>query len=124
MTTGATLAAEVAAGLAEASAATGNGTPLVATILRRSRTGGPDHAPTFATSRTTAPCVLGTFSAREREGTSIAATDLKVTLAAIPGLELSSGDRLEVAGLVYDIVEAVPVRPGGVALMWTIRARR
>lgn len=121
---GVAIAAEVAAGIAEAAASTGTGGPLVATLIRRARTGGPDHAPTYGVSRTEAPCILGTFTGRERDGTSIAATDLKVTLAAIPGLDITTADRLEVAGQVYDLVEAMPTKPGGVTLKWTLAARK
>ena len=120
---GAAIAAEVAAALAEAGAVTGTG-PLIATIRRRGTATGPAFAPTYGPDTLhTCTVVLSHYSARERDETSIAAADVKV-LASAMDIDPTSADTLVVNGVDYEIVEATPVQPGGVVLMWEIQARR
>lgn len=93
-----------------------------AAILRRTRSGGPDHDPTYTTEAHPCFVVLDRFTAREREGTSIDADDVKVLASAID-IRITSADLFEVDGKRYDIVEPMPVRPADVTVMWQFAAR-
>jgi hypothetical protein len=122
MSAGTDIASEVAAALGEAAAATGNG-PLIGIIRRRGAATGPAYEPTYGPD-TEHRCnvVLDTFTAREREGTSIAATDTKIMVSTLD-IEPTAADTIEVDGTVYEIVDAMPLNPGGVVLMWILQAR-
>lgn len=123
MSRGDRIAAKVAQALGKAATATGDG-PLIGIIRRRGPKTGPDYEPTYGPD-TEHSCnvLLGTFTAREREGTSIAATDIKITASALD-IEPTAAETIEVGGEAYEIVDAMPLNPGGVVLMWTIQARR
>lgn len=120
---GASIAAEVAAALAEVGAATGTG-PLIGVIRRKGNKTGPDYAPFYEPDKKYQFTVsLGSFSAKEREGTGIEATDIKITAstgAVVPAIS----DRIEVNGVVYDIHGVTPINPGGMDLMYRIWARK
>lgn len=122
MSAGTDIAAEVRAALIEAATATGAG-QLVGTVIRRGALIGPAYNPTYAAD-TLHSCVVIVrgYTAREREGTSIAATDLRV-LASVLDINPTAADRLQVAGVTYEIVDAMPLQPGGVVLMWTLQVR-
>jgi len=120
---GAAIAAEVAAALAEAGAATGTGT-LIATIRRRGTAFGPVFAPTYGPpTEHVCNAITSHYSAREREGTSILATDIKV-LASTLDIDPTPADSLIIGGETFKIVDAMPLDPGGVVLMWTLQARK
>ena len=120
---GAAIAAEVAAALAEAGAATGTG-PLIATIRRRGTATGPAYNPTYGPDTLhTCTVVLSHYAARERDDTSIAAADVKV-LASAMDIDPTPADTLVIGFVDYEIVEAMPLDPGGVVLMWTLQARK
>lgn len=122
MSAGTDIAAEVRAALGEAATATGSG-PLIGTIKRRGEATGPAYAPVYGPdTEHTCNVVLDTFSAREREGTSIAATDTKIIASALD-IEPTAADTIAVDGVSYEIVDAMPLNPGGVVLMWTLVAR-
>ena len=124
MSAGTDIAAEVRAALGEAATATGDG-PLIGTIERRGdRVGGTDFEPIYGPDVPhRCNVVLDTFTAREREGTSIASTDVKLLASALD-IAPTAADTIEVDGKTYEIVDAMPLNPGGVALMWTLQARR
>lgn len=84
---------------------------------------GPAHAPTYPT--TDHPCValLGNFSGQERDGTSIAMTDVKMMVPALD-VEPTATDTISVGERVYEIVAVMPYMPGGVVLYWKLAARR
>ena len=122
MSAGTDIAAEVAAALGEAATATGSG-PLIGTIKRRGPATGPAYEPTYGPdAEHRCNVVFSRFTAREREGTSIEATDIKIIASALD-ITPTAADTIEVDGTSYEIVDAMPLQPGGVALMWTIAAR-
>lgn len=122
MSNGSDIAAEVAAALADGSSSAGDG-PLVATIVRRGAMTGPEYAPVYGPdTQHTCNVIVGSYSLRERVGTSIEASDLKVMASALD-IEPNAADRIVIDGKSHEIVSATPTKPGGVVLYWTIQAR-
>lgn len=128
---GSQIAAEVAAALGEASAEVGTGAPLVATITRITGADETTYPPVPGTPTDyTTTAVVSSYSARDRAGTNITERDVKVLLAvpltdeAGNTTEPDNGDTLTLSdGRVLHIENVDPLQPGGVALMWTCRAR-
>lgn len=115
------LAEEIRDALEEAAMATGG--KLDGYLLRRGEASGPAYAPTYGPdTRLRLSCVQSSYTAYERDGTNILATDIKV-LADATGPVPTPADRLELAGRVYEIVDAQPVAPAGVPLMWRLQVR-
>jgi hypothetical protein len=122
MSNGSDIAAQVNAALAQASAATGSGV-LIGTIRRRGPQSGPSYEPVYGPDTLhTFNVVLGSFSERERAGTTILATDTKITAGASDVVPATS-DRMVVRGVTYDIHKVNPLNPGGTDLKYTIWAR-
>ncbi|MCT4369107.1 hypothetical protein CLG85_001615 [Yangia mangrovi] len=122
---GADIAAEVAAAIAEAGAETGGGVPLVGTITRVTGADETTYPPTPG-GATDYACtvVLDQYSARDREGTQIAAQDVKAMIAPDAETDPRNGDALTVAGKTFSIVNVDAIQPGGVVLYWECQARK
>ena len=122
MTAGTDIAAEIAAGLAEAGTAVGSG-PLIGTIKRKGLAHGPDYAPYYDPDIEYAfTVILGSFSNRERADTAILATDTKIT-ASVGDVIPAVSDRIAVQGDDYQVYGVDPLKPGGDVLMYKIWAR-
>lgn len=120
---GAEIAAEVAAGIAEAGTETGAG-PRAGTIIRTSGADETTYPPTAGTDAEYAcTLVLTNYSARDRDGTQVTARDVKALIAPDAETDPRNGDRLEVSGRTFHLVNVDAVQPGGVVLMWRCQAR-
>jgi hypothetical protein len=131
--TGTGIAAEVAAGIAQASAelSADGATPLTATITRPGAIDNTTVPPTKGPDTTyTATAIVSQYSARDRDGTQITARDVKVMLA-VPladgsgnQTEPRNGDTLAISdGRTYHVENVMPLQPGGVVLYWECQAR-
>lgn len=116
------IAAEIAAGLTEASEAVGSG-PLVGQIKRKGAATGPDYQPVYGAAVShNFTVVLSKFNNRERENTAILATDTKI-LCSVGAVTPAVSDMMAVAGVEYKIYGVDPLNPGGDNLMFTLWAR-
>jgi hypothetical protein len=127
--TGLAIAAEVAAALAEAGAATGNG-PLIGSLKKRAgNPAAPPQNPFAVATPPTPPApvpvtiIEGSYDLRHIDGVMILATDRKVMMDAT-GPVPAPGDTLEIGGLDHAIISVRPEAPGGVALMYEVQCRR
>lgn len=123
---GAEIAAEVADAIAEAGADTGDGTPLVAQILRRT---GPDESgyPVLNKGSVTSyacTVVLVGYASRDRQGTQIEAQDVKMLISPDAEIAPQNDDKVRVQGEEFHIVNVEATKPGGTVLMWKCQARR
>jgi len=119
---GAQIAAEVAAALREAGAATGNG-PLVA-VLQPAMTGGnPWDAPGTTPDPVNVVVIVDRYASREIDGARILSGDKRVLMEA--GVAVPKpGDGLTVSGVAHRIESVDPLSPAGVAVMYECQARR
>lgn len=69
--------------------------------------------------------VQTTFTKEDREGGNVEVNDVAF-LASTEGVlaDPSMADRLQVAGVLYQIVDIKPLRPGPVVMLWKIHARK
>lgn len=111
-------------GLKRAAARTG-GAPLTGTI---NRTTGADTStyPAIggATTQYPATMLIVGYSAEDRDGTQVTAQDTKILVSADADVAPENGDTVTVAGQTYSVESVDTIRPGGVALMHTVQARR
>jgi len=122
MSNGTNIAAEIAEALAEAGTAVGSG-PLSGTIKRKGAQTGPDYAPVYGPDTLHSfTVILGSFDARERADTAIAATDTKIT-ASVGDVVPAVSDKITVQGVDYQVYGVTPLNPGGTDLMYKIWAR-
>lgn len=121
---GASIAAEVSAAIAQASAEVGNGTALQGTITRAGSPSGVFPFDPVSGSSTPCTLILSQFSDNDRAGGDVRVGDVRAMIAT-DGLTLdpSNGDRLTVAGRSYNLVTVSPYKPGGVVLYWIAQAR-
>lgn len=122
---GAEIAGEVAAALAEVGQEVGAGA-LIATLLRPPADAAEDP---WDTPSATAPTefsltvMVDSYSAREIDGELIRTTDKK--LMAEAGLVVPTvADRITVLGITHEIVSVMPAAFGGVDLYYIIQARQ
>lgn len=118
------IAAEIAAGIAEAGAETGNGAPLVGAIVRP----GEDDKTTFPPTpgvpvEYACTLILTAYTAQDRAGTNITERDMRAIISPDAETEPRNGDVLRVAGEAFSIVNVDAVKPGGVVLMWKCQVR-
>lgn len=124
MTPGEAKAARVSAGLARAGAATGAGTALTGSILRKSGADETTNPPTPGVETAYACTLLLTeYSARDRDGTNITARDVKALIAPDAATDPRNGDRLSVGGKTYSLVAVTAIQPGGTVLVWEAQCR-
>lgn len=124
MSLGSDIAAEVNAALRDASVSVGDG-ELIATLSHVDTDGfGPPNRPTPAlTQDYPVAVVVSSFSALERQASSIQAGDVKVLCQAL-AVEPSTRDSITINGVRYQITNVTTLRPGGVALMHMLQCRR
>ena len=127
MTPGGQIAAEIAAGLAEASAQTGGGTPLVLSFVRAGQVttnpADPGNPTIGEPIRFGLGAVRGEWSREEIDGESIQGTDARFDVAAT-GQQPQIGDVIEGADGDMRVTVVIPVAPGGVPLLYKVGARR
>lgn len=123
MTNATDLAAEIAAALAEGSAAVGNG-PLTVTIMRDGVKSGPSY------DQTTGPdlefpvtALVGEFTTMERASSLIDATDIKIYVAVGQGVVPTTQDRVMMNGKTRAIKNVMPLQPGGENLMFQLQVQ-
>lgn len=123
MTNASNLAAEIAAALAEGSAAVGDG-PLTVTIIRAGAPTGPSYDPTPGVD-TAYPvnALVSEFSVMERNASLIDATDIKLLVAAGQGVVPTSQDRVTLNGKTRAIKNVAPLNPGGADLMYSLQVQ-
>ena len=120
---GAGIAAEVAAALREASAETGDGTPLTATLRRT--TGSPATpwaAGSGAVTDYTVAALVGFYRAALIDGENIRMGDRKVMMEAGVAVP-TTADRIIIGGSDYAIISVQPASPGGTDLYYTLQCR-
>ena len=121
--TGADIAAEIAAALREAGSEVGNGAPLIAVLTKTPRKSNPgDPDPGTAVDYPMA-VVVSDYDLRHVDGTQIQAQDRRVLMEAAGAAPLP-GDKLTVNGVAYKVIQAIPLEPGGVALMYEVQCRK
>ena len=120
--TGPQIAAEVAAALAEAAGATGNGQR--ASLIRPAAPPvNPWDAPAGAPTEHPVWAIAEAYSKSMVDGTLIRAEDRRVMIEAT-GLEPTTADRLKIGAVEYEIVRVDPEAPAGVALFFVCQCRR
>ena len=64
------------------------------------------------------------YAKREIDGSLVLATDRKC-LVSTEGLSIepATSDQIMVGGDVYEIVNVMPLSPGGTVIMWEVQAR-
>jgi hypothetical protein len=116
MTAGSSIAAEIAAALAEAGAATGDG-PLIIT-LEKAVTSGPDYDPVQGDPiEHSLTAIDDLIRVRDASGALTGETRRVLTLPAT-GVVPAKGDWVAVRGARHRIGQVAPVAPGGVDLMY------
>ena len=120
---GASIMAEVAAALREASAETGDGTPLMAT-LRRKTAGPATPWDTDAEAFTdySVAVLVGYYRSALIDGDNIRMGDRKVMMEA-GSVTPTTEDRIIIGGSDYAIVSIMPASPGGADLYYTLQCR-
>lgn len=86
---------------------------------------GPAYDPTFsAGTPVTVTAVVLQYSDRDRAGTRINTGDRKVILSTA-GLSVTptTEDTIDIDGVPHQIIEAMPLRPGGSTVMHTLQVR-
>lgn len=120
---GADIAADVAAGLAEGGAATGNG-PLIATITRAGAATGPAYDPTPGAPVTYDVIVLdGNINIRDAAGTLTGEIRRVLTMQAGVVVPVK-GDDITVRGVEHGVLSVETVAPGGVDLLYKVELER
>lgn len=96
----------------------------VATLRRRGEQTGPAYNPTYGPDvEYTANGVQSFYTARDREGTTIRVSDLKIMLTGLQ-TEPKTSDRLVWAGEELEIVDFVKEAPAGKAIYYELQCRR
>lgn len=97
-----------------------------ATIIRDGVADESDYANISAAvpTRETCTAVLTDFSMSERATGLIESGDVKL-LISTHGLSAApeTANRVQVGGNIYNVVNVMPLRPGGVDIMYTVQAR-
>jgi phosphoglycolate phosphatase-like HAD superfamily hydrolase len=118
---GAAIAAEVAAALAEATGAVGNGAQ--ASLIRsETQPVNPWDAPSGTTTTHAVWAVAELYRQDTVDGTLIRAEDLRVMLEPVTPAP-TTADRLTIAGTEYAIVSVQTEAPAGVALYHICQCR-
>lgn len=118
---GAEIALEVAAALAEAGADVGNG-PLVASLQPIATGGNPWDTPGDSADPVEVVIIIDQFKRHEIDGQRILSGDKKLLIEAgqiVPAV----GDLITVSGQEHKVENVWPLSPGGVDLMYTVQAR-
>jgi len=78
---------------------------------------------TTTTVNTNVTIVVSEYAVSEIDGTTIQAGDRKVLMTAIAGVEPKPSDVLTISGKAYTVINAMPLAPAGVAVMYEVQAR-
>ena len=116
------IANEVLAALREAGQETGSG-PLIAMLTPAVEGGNPWDAAGPPPDPAQVTIVIDEFRVNEIDGTLIRAGDKKVLIDAT-GPAPNTGDTLAISGEDHRIEMVWPLSPAGVAVMYTVAARR
>lgn len=120
--TGTAIAAEVAAALAEAAGAVGNGAQ--ATLIRPgAQPVNPWDAPGGAPTTQPVWAIAEAYRQDMIDGTLIRAEDRRVMIEAVTPAP-TTADRLTIGGVEYEIVRVDPEAPAGVALYFVCQCRK
>lgn len=123
MTNGSDIAAEVAAALGEATAATGDG-PLIVTISRKGAQSGPANNPTYGPPVLhSVNALIGKFSTGEITGGLVDATDIKLTVAAGQGVTPTNADTVVIKGNPHAVKNVTPYNPAGETLYFNLQVK-
>lgn len=123
MSNGTALATEIAAALAEGSAAVGNG-PLRVTIVRQGAATGPSYDPAPGVDEEfQVDALISEYSAMERQSSLIEDTDIKMYVAAGQGVVPVAQDRVRINGSLHAVKTVSPLQPGGQALMYELQVQ-
>lgn len=119
------IAAEVAQGIREAGAETGDGTPLTAVLVRSGAGSGNPWDPGPGTAERHTITVVDSYrTVRNIDGT-IARREHVLKMAAEPGGPTPQmNDQVELKGLTYEIADIIPTAPGGIVVLWELRLDR
>jgi hypothetical protein len=99
---------------------------FTATLSQTTVTGGNPWDPgsgTTTTVNTNVTIVVSEYAVSEIDGTTIQAGDRKVLMTAIAGVEPKPSDVLTISGTAYTVINAMPLAPAGVAVMYEVQAR-
>lgn len=79
---------------------------------------------TPVTVETNVTIVVSEYAKSEIDGTLIQSGDRKVLMTAIAGVEPKASDVLTISGAAYTVINAMPLDPAGIAVMYEVQARR
>lgn len=122
---GADIAAQVAAGIAEASATLGDGRPLMAVIVRTVVISDTSTYPVQrreSTTRFELPVIKSRYSLRDRADGVVQPNDIRL-MVGVGDIVPKTSDRMELNGRSYELVDIEPFEPGGIPVYYIIRAR-
>lgn len=110
---------EIADDVAEALAEVGTD----ALIEREGEVSGPDYAPEYGEPTQIPVIVLfSKFKSQEIDGTLIRRDDVKLLVEA-KGTAPTVRDRVNVGGVSYAIIDAAPIQPAGIPVLWILQCR-
>lgn len=97
---------------------------MTGTIVRMTRTGGPDYDPTMEPVSHPCKLVVMNYEDREVDGTLILSTDKKlyVSTAGLP-ITLERSDKIVADGVAFSIEKLKPLSPAGVIVFWEGQGR-
>lgn len=120
----ATIAAEVDAALKSVGSTDAG---FSATLTKTTLTPGADpwdpSTGTTTTVNTAVTVVVTEYEKNQIDGTLIQASDRKVLMTAMAGVEPVPADTLTISGKVYSVINAMPLAPAGIAVMYEVQAR-
>jgi len=99
---------------------------FTAVLSQTTVTGGNPWDPgsgTSTTVTTNVTIVVSEYALSEIDGTTIQAGDRKVLMTAMAGVEPKPSDTLTISGKAYNVVNAMPLAPAGIAVMYEVQAR-
>lgn len=93
--------------------------------LTRVATSGTAYDPTTTETDYTVTVAVMEYTDRERDGTLIKVGDKKVYLST-SGLSITPGvaDKITIGGVEHEIINVMPLNPGGTVVMYETQARR
>lgn len=99
---------------------------FTAVLTQTSVAGGDAWDPgsgTETTVNTDVTIVVSEYALSEIDGTTIQAGDRKVLMTATAGVEPRPSDVLTISGKAYTVINAMPLAPAGIVVMYEVQAR-
>ena len=99
---------------------------FTAVLSQTTVTGGVPWDPgsgTTTTVSTNVTIVVTEYAKTEIDGTTIQAGDRKVLMTATAGVEPKPSDVLTISGKAFNVVNAMPLAPAGIAVMFEVQCR-